>query len=163
MQMNNIQEIRRLSFGLSDNESSELFKTEIIARCSGNSSEVLEKTKEVLKIVINCELSFDDPVDDWEAVLPKWFVDACSPEISKEEAEELIKTGQGFETLSNMWTVSGFIYWFRPDQRSWYWWDGVTKDLNTLKIYLLVNGFPFAWGALEFLLKAAGVNSVEQV
>ena len=42
--MKNTEEIKRLSFGPSDDETTELFKAEIVAICDGNSAEVLERT-----------------------------------------------------------------------------------------------------------------------
>lgn len=155
-------ELKRLnSNGIEDNYKG--FIAEIIADCAGNASDVLQKTKDVLKKIIDCELSFDDPIDDWRVILPEWFINACSSEITKNEAEEILRTPQGYELLANRWTISGFIYWFRPEIRSWYWWDGIIKDQNILLIKVLVDGDPFAWGALEFLLKSAGANSVEEL
>lgn len=160
--MNNNEELKRLAFGVSENETTG-FIIEIVAGCEGNASEILQKVREVLKRVIDCELPFNASVEDWKAILPKWFVEACSPEINKQEAEKLLKTPQGFETLANTWTVSGFIYWFRPEERSWYWWDGIIKDHRTLIVQILVDEFPYAWGALEFLLKASGANNIEEL
>lgn len=156
------EELKRLSFGVSEVQT-EGFIVEILVTCDGNASEVLQKTKEVVKRIIDCELSFEDSVDDWKSILPNWFVEACSPEITKEEAEKLLETSRGFEALANRWTVSGFIYWFRPEEKSWHWWEGKIKDSNTLIVQILVSEFPFAWGSLGFLLRAAGADDVEEL
>lgn len=148
---------------LTKDSNSHGLTADLVVLCNGNAPEVLERCKDVLKKVIGSELSYEDSVDDWSALLPEWFVEACADEISREEADKILATPEGFAILANRWTVKGFIDWFRPEDRSWFWWNGKVKDSNTLMIQLVVYGFPFAWGALEFLLKASGANEVEEL
>lgn len=36
------------------------------------------------------------------------------------------------------------------------------KDENTFIVQLNVDGFPFAWGALKFLLEASGAKDIKE-
>jgi hypothetical protein len=146
-----------------DDSTPDGFITDLVAECKGNASEVLERCKDVLKKVVGSELSYEDSNDDWSVILPQWFIEACAKEISQEEAVRLIATPSGQVFLANRWTLKGFLYFFRSDDRSWYWWDGKVKDSDTLVVQLLVYGFPFAWEALAFLLKAAGADYVDEL
>jgi|SRR5580765_6621861 len=134
-----------------------------IVKCDGDASDVLRRAKEVLIRIIDCELTFEDSVEDWKAVLPEWFVNIASPELTRQEAEKLLSTPQGYEILARSWTVSGFIHWFRPEMRSWYWYDGEVRDRNNLLIQVLTYGYPFASGALEWLFKACGAERFEEI
>jgi hypothetical protein len=48
----------------------------------------------------------------------------------------------------------------QPDMRQWFWWDAIISDESTIKIAVQVNEYPFAWGALEQLFKAAGATAI---
>lgn len=144
---------------LSEVDQAKLPEAEIIVSCRGNAPEVLKRTKEILRQVLTSNLELDSPIDEWEKRIPTWFLDSCVSEPTGSEIQELLKTEKGFDALSNMWTLAGFLYWFRPELRSWYWWDGVLENSNILIIKLKVSGFPLAWGALQFLLKSAGAES----
>lgn len=135
-------------------------RTELLVACEGNSLEVLQKTTDVLIQVLEKSSDVDDSIVDWEAALPTWFVRKCAPEMQDSEVEKFLRTEEGTKTLSEIWTVSGFLYWFLPAMRSWYWSSGTIAGPDKLSIHLIVDGFPFAWGALKFLLRAAGAREI---
>ena len=149
-------ELARLSSGENvDVDTTSLMDATICVTCDGDARHVLERLKEVLHCAITAGGG-----EDAETLLPEWFVASCSSELSDGEVETMLRSPAGFERLSHIWTPNGFSYWFRPDQRSWYWWDGRVIDPDTLHIELKVEGFPFAWGALAFLLEAAGGKEI---
>ena len=87
-------------------------------------------------------------------MLPEWFIEKSSEEISQEEEERQMRLPMEERIgLSQRWSVSAFVHWFQPSERYWYWWDAVVKDANTLQIEVIVNDLPFPWGALEWLFK----------
>jgi hypothetical protein len=162
MLTNELKELHRLATGRPDDDLGGMFLLNIVAHCDGNSADLLAKLFSVLKRVIDCELSFDDPVDDWRAVLPKWFVEACGPDLSREAAEEYLRQKGGEIGPLELWDVGGFVDQFRPEVRSWWWWHGFTSSPDSLIVQIVIEGFPFAWDALHFLLLAAGATAVEQ-
>jgi hypothetical protein len=95
-------------------------------------------------------------------------VEACAPEVSQEEAERELarrrrlswKARAELEARAR-WSLDNWLYWFEPPQRSWEWWDGRVEGADRVRISLVVDGFPFAWGALGWLLRAAGAVSVD--
>src|SRR5437899_3002986 len=58
--------------------------------CAGNADAVLRNAKQILEIVLR-NSSDDMPEVDWFSILPKWFVDACAPELTAAEIDQLDK------------------------------------------------------------------------
>jgi hypothetical protein len=160
--MNKTDEIAQLNSDSLNKDNQRLFTTELIAHCGGNAFDVLEKTKQVLKRVIDCELLSEDSYEDWHNILPFWFVERCVPELSIQDVERLRRHDPRFELGEQSWSVEGFVYSFRPEERSWYWFNGLIKDPNILVVQVLVEGFPFAIENLVFLLEAAGAQKIER-
>jgi hypothetical protein len=138
-----------------------------VAKCKGNAPEVLEKAKETLKAVNENSLPEWPSIDRWRQILPAWFVNRCAPERSQEEAENwltwwksLTPAEQKKVLAEEEWSLSNWIYWFQPDNRQWYWWDGVPLDRNYVVIAVEVDAWPFAWGALRWLFRAAGADDL---
>jgi hypothetical protein len=159
--MNIKNELNRLANDVPEPEANG-FVVDYTAECGNEASEVNQRIKDVIKTIIETDLSFDEPIEKWEVILPEWFIKNCSPEISKDEAEKLLSTPRGYEILESMWTLTGFIYWFRPEMRSWYWLSSKVKNENTLLIKVLVYGYPFASGALKWLITAAGAKDITE-
>jgi hypothetical protein len=160
--MDKKNELNRLTNDVLKSEANG-FVVDYTAECGNDASEVNQRIKDVIKRIIETDLSFDEPIEKWESILPEWFINSCSLEISKDEAEKLLSTPEGYALLESMWTVSGFIYWFRPEMRSWYWLSSKIEDENTLLIKVLVYSDPFASGALKWLITASGAKSMKEV
>jgi len=58
------------------------------------------------------------------------------------------------------WALADWLHWLRPDERSWYWWDAAVNGSHELRVRVEVPGWPAALGALTWLLRAAGADSV---
>jgi hypothetical protein len=100
--------------------------------------------------------------------LPSWFVSECASEQSPEELEQWLawwKTLAPHEQLraeeSQRWSLEDWIYWFKPENRQWYWASARKIDPNTLDIAVEVDNWPFPWGALGWLLRAAGAEKID--
>jgi hypothetical protein len=154
------EELQRLSSSVSGH-SGEL-SVEIVATTSGNAGEVLDRCKDILRVVIDPAISLDAPGEKWKPLLPAWFTDACSPEITRAEAEEILAGPNGFNRYAEMWSLSDFLHWFKPGARQWFWLNGKVQTPDKLVVALQVDGWPFPWGALHFLLKAAGAKSIAE-
>lgn len=115
-------------------------------------------------------LSNGDPWPDleaWRQVLPSWFVLRCAPEQTKEEAERWLALAwwrklpaeeMARATDESGWSLANWLYWLEPEQREWYWWDGRVVDHDTARIVVDAQDVPATLGALEWLLKAAGLS-----
>jgi hypothetical protein len=53
------------------------------------------------------------------------------------------------------------LSWLQPEERQWYWWDGIARNTNELVVLVEVAGWPYGMGALECLLRAAGAESID--
>jgi len=59
------------------------------------------------------------------------------------------------------WSGLNTIYWLKPQERSWWWWDGACEDENTIRVAVAIDGWPYASGALRWILRASGAISAE--
>jgi hypothetical protein len=138
------------------------------ALCERNASEVLAKSKEIMKIIIENSLKDWPSDEDWAKKLPQWFISECAPEMSQEEANSWIKwwhslsREQQDEVEKNKkWSLLDWLYWLEPSRRAWFWWDAQTKGNKELLIAVEVTSWPFAWGALGWLFRACGAKHIE--
>src|SRR5688572_19474103 len=118
-----MDEVQRLSSGPKPGEAPNGVVTRFPLLCDGNAEEVLSRCKEALRSVIGVNIEPWPSDDEWERILPQWFVKACFPEITREEAERRRKLPMAEqERLAEEWSVGAWAYWFQPSERSWYWW-----------------------------------------
>jgi hypothetical protein len=131
--------------------------------CDGNADEVLERCREALGSVLTQSADPWPSVEHWGRVLPTWFVAACFPEITREEAQRRRALPlEQRERLAEQWSVAAWIYWFRPSERSWYWWNAKVIDANHAQVQVVTESIPFAMGSLKWLCKAAGARQVSE-
>jgi hypothetical protein len=160
----NQDEIRRIHEGTKESPPKGKIIANFVARCNGDAPIVLDRCKQVLGLVLQPDTGDWPSTDAWRSLLPEWFVEKSSEEISQEEAERRLRLPMEERIrLSQRWSVSAFVHWFQPSERYWYWWDAVVKDANTLQIKVIVEDEPFPWGSLDWLLRASGALSVEEL
>jgi hypothetical protein len=135
---------------------------------STDSELLLGRCREVLLVVLGYGESGWPPLATWHLVLPSWFVQACGPEQTAEEAarwlawwKSLPPDEQAAVADEQPWALSDWLHWFEPDQRFWYWLGADASDPRLLRIWLDTPGSPAPTGSLEWLLKAAGAAEVE--
>lgn len=130
---------------------------------SGDAQAVLLRVKEALVLAVDRDIQRWPTVDEWRAILPKWFVEKCADEISREEAERRRNLPMDERKgLADQWSVGAWTHWFKPSERSWYWWDARVIGKGRLKIEVVVDNVPFAMGSLKWLLKTAGATEVSE-
>lgn len=157
-------EIRRLREGAEDPLPRDKYLVSFIARCNGRAVEALERCKQVLSLVLQPDADDWPSIDEWRTRLPEWFVENSAEEITQEEAERRLQLPlEERLKLSQRWSVSAFVHWFQPSERYWYWWDAKIDNANTLRVWVIADDEPFPWGALDWLLRASGALSVEQL
>ena len=165
----NKAEIHRINYGAGKRDRNvENLLVNFNAVCPGNSIEVLNYCKEILKLIILSSES-QPSLEDWNNILPKWFIGRCAEEMTDAEAEESLKQWRLMSweekkkaELEERWSLSEGIYWFRPEMRHWFWWDSEIIDSNNFKITVEVDGLPFPSGSLKWLAIACGAVSFEE-
>ncbi len=166
--MERSDELRHLGAGPRSDEKPPLIDW-IIARCPGNAQAVLTKSKEVLEVVLSQDPENWPSDTQWASLLPRWFLNASGPKRSRKEAEEYLDRLKRLAPEERVrverearWSVSDFLYWFRPDERYWYWWDAEVESADKLRVAVVFDGWPYPSGALEWLLRAAGATEAEK-
>ncbi len=129
--------------------------------------DVVSRAKEVLLVVVSMNAEGSTPASRRDQ-LPAWFVDACAPEPSPEEAEAWLVWWRGLDpetrrraALDKPWSLADWEYWLQPEERQWYWWDAVTHGEHSATVSVEVLGWPAPLGALGWLLRAAGATTVD--
>ena len=108
--------------------------------------------------------------EEWAEFLPSWFVETFAPEKTPEEKAAWLAHWKSLtyeeklrQAPESQWTLSNWLYWFRPGQRQWWWWDAKAESSNTLKVEVEAEGWPFSSGTLDWLFKTAGGESIERI
>jgi hypothetical protein len=164
-------ELRRIECGPQHSEEPDgLGLIRFRARCAGNAWHVLDRAKSVLKLVAEKGLGTWPSDDEWRRLLPTWFVSACAPTKTREEAtawlawwRTLSPDEQARLARDEAWSVPDWTYWFQPGNRQWYWWDTALADEDNLLLAVEAREWPFPWGGLRWLFRAAGAHDLETV
>lgn len=167
--MKGIEELRRLRNGPDPDEKLNGFFTEsFVVRCPGNAEVVLSKAKEVMEIVLRYRTE-DWPSDaEWPSLLPAWFIAACAPEMSHEQHERYLEwwTKLSYDeklaeaARPSRWSPLDWVFLLHPNERCWWWWDASARGPNELLVTIVVDGWPFGWSDLSWLLRASGGQEV---
>jgi hypothetical protein len=101
--------------------------------------------------------------DEWRMLLPPGFVARCVPELTTEESEGWLSRWRAISPSEQEeseekepWSLVEWLYWAQPERREWFWWDANTLDDRSAVVAVEVQGWPFPWGSLSWLLRAAG-------
>lgn len=160
-------EINRLLNGVEEsNKATDKLLVDFEVKCEKNAKIVLERCKEVLKIVLGKSEAEWPSISEWRHLLPQWFIERCAREISMEEAERrLTLTIEERKEITRVegWRLSAWIYWFNPEEKQWFWWDAKIHDEDTIKITVECLYWPFPWGTLEWLFISSGAESIVEL
>lgn len=141
-------------------------------QCADDAESVAMKVKSVLIVVDEYSLRTSWPSrQEWASALPEWFVAACKPESSDEESRQHLEWWDNLDEAEKQrygkqhrpWSLENWIFWFVPVQRSWFWWETKAKSGDGLLMSIVVDSHPFASGALEWLLRAAGAKTMDEL
>ncbi|WP_375431314.1 hypothetical protein [uncultured Friedmanniella sp.] len=126
---------------------------------------VLRRSREVMTAVLDRPAQPWPSVAEWAESLPGWFVSACAPE-SEEELEAWVAwwrtldpPGRAAAAAAKRWSLETWLSWLEPEERQWFWWDAAVGGRRG-QVLVEVPGWPAPFGALEWLLRAAGAASV---
>lgn len=157
-------ELARLSSGPASSEMPKGMIATLTVYCDGNALEVLTRVKQVLGLVLQAGNPAALSIEQWRETLPSWFVSQCADEITQAEAERrrLLPYEQRVE-LAKHWSLGGWLYWFGLDERPWEWWSAKIILDTCFSIDLVVPGFPYPSGAIEWLLQCSGAKGIERM
>lgn len=134
-------------------------------RCQGDPTEILERVKSVLKTV-NHHSCVWPPDHTWPTLLPVWFTAKCRAEETPEESENWLARWRQLSDADKRkaeeargYSLRGWLYWMNPDNRQWFWWDAAPLR-GGMAVAVAVADWPFPWGALDWLFKAAGADGL---
>lgn len=162
------EELRRLDNGPARDEPVPgIGFVHLDVRCRGNAADVLNTAKGVMKaICLQCALGWSEEAD-WKSLLPEQFVSACAPEMTREQADELLKRlkalsdeDRAAEAKERPWSLDNWLYWVQPSERLWQWWDAKVESSNRIVVTVAVESWPFGWGALTWLFRGSGAVDV---
>ena len=161
-------ELDRLKSGPAQGQQSDVGTFFFIVRCASDAEAVLRRIKDVVSVVVQNSTEPWPSDEMWRRLLPAWYVSRCAPEESREKAEAWLRH---FKSLpheqqvkaneAREWSLGNWIYWFQPDNREWFWWNGRVEDSNTLRVTVESAELPFPYDALVWLFRASGATQVE--
>ncbi len=122
--------------------------------------------KQVLSCVLGLSVEqLETPVA--AALLPSWFVQACAPEESEAERARWLQWWRQLDDAdraraadARTWTLDDWLFWMRPEERQWYWWDSQILAPDHGQVLIKVTDWPTAVGSLVWLLRAGGARNV---
>jgi len=138
-----------------------------VARCPFGAEVVLNKVKSIIEIIDSIVLkgiTFESIV--WESILPEWFIQAFSPPMNTDQADQWLKHWESLSTierknLEEVWTLENWLYWMEVSNRSWFWWDAIIiEEFDHIVLCVQVDSWPFPWGSLKWLFKISGASEL---
>jgi len=167
-----VAELQRLKNTPSFDESIKgLGAVRFVAHCPIGASDVLTKATSLLRTVDEITLlSTSWPTDEqWSLKLPGWFTSVCAEPMTQQQAEQwlawwrdLPPDEQAKVEIEKDWSLDNWLYWMQPENRQWFWWDAkILGDCNHVVVVVQVESWPFPWGSLRWLFKAAGASALE--
>lgn len=138
--------------------------------CDGNSQEVLDTAISVMEVIcLQYESGWSEEAK-WRSILPSQFVSACAEEMTPSESQQWLQRWQVLsqeereaEERNRRWSLANWLYWLRPSERLWQWWDAKIVDSSHLVVRVAVESWPFGCGAINWLFRGSGAKQVTAV
>jgi hypothetical protein len=132
-----------------------------------SSAQVLTGVVEVLRVVLEQQQRGDWPDNaEWRSLLPEWFVAQTAPEMPIETDPprrprwwQLVRSPQVHEQ-AGPWSLGNWLYWFRPENRTWFWWGAYLVSTTEISLLLAADDWPVLVGALEWAFACAGAAEI---
>ena len=135
----------------------------------GDPGEILLKSRTLLSLVLEGASEPWPEVHEWALRFPAWFLRQCAPERSRADEESWLREWRSLPeperarmAAEKPWSLSGWIYWFRPENRTWFWWRAQVMDARSLQVHLAAPGWPYPSGAFRWMMRASGADRIEE-
>ena len=130
--------------------------------------QVIEKLKELLRVVDNIEYRSWSNLDALVILLPDWFLLACSKPFSNDEmvawldkwralsgdAQKLLEEERG-------WSAIDWLHWLHPQQRGWFVVLSEFRIGGSNQLTLATCEWLIPLGSLTWALRCAGATRVD--
>ncbi|MFD7159443.1 hypothetical protein ACFV9C_32925 [Kribbella sp. NPDC059898] len=164
--MNRDEELRRLR----GNDPAEAMGAGIrLSAESADSAVLLNRCRDVMVAVLQHPAADWPDLPTWRSEMPAWFVLACAPEKTPEQEQadliwwqSLSSDEQATADEASQWSLSDWLWWLEPENRTWYWLGAEVAGPRQLLVYVETDGDPSPTGALRWLLTAAGATQVDE-
>lgn len=167
--MNKIQaEIQRLKNNNPNHtEYSGKMKVSLTSSYGTDIEPIIDKVSNILLVILENSENQWPTLKEWEQLFPTWFIEKFAADMTKEEAEKWLKKWRKMslkkkakikETMK--WSLPDWLYWFEPQNREWEYHSISNISKDSFNFNILVDGWPFPHGAIDWLLKNCGVSSI---
>jgi hypothetical protein len=158
------EELRHVWHGPREDESPTGVALVRVVAETDDPAATLQRAREAMTAVLEAPPDLTD--EDLVARLPRWFLDASASESTPAEAEAELERTRAMsdaelaeDDATAKWSPLEWIYWMRPDERTWFWWNAQTN--GDLTVTAELPGHPSPTGSLRWLLRAAGASRAE--
>lgn len=171
--MNRHEEFQRVSeIAHSDTPEGHIVRIKLTAETG--MEQVLAKIKNILRTLLAYDQTNWPGDNEWSNLLPHWFFSQFRDEPTEDESKQWLmkwkklSEKQKIKQISDqseLWTLSGWTYWFRPDstERIWMWWNSKVISQGEGIVEIEVFDWPIAYEAFIHLCKLSGAKKVEIV
>lgn len=97
-----------------------------------------------------------------ESAVPPWFRNACASPRSEDEVERELRKWRALSDAEKLawsnalvWELDEWLHSMLPENRSWFVASAKIVE-SRIRCELIVDGYPFACGALHWMIRAAG-------
>lgn len=135
--------------------------------------EIKNVSGSLVKFTVICERQAQEVIDSCEAILTSFdrtFLEHESLDVvlyqqvfPSEFCKKFLLLDDVLEDHSDpekdyAWTMNDWLFMMHPDERFWYWWETKVIDDFSFEVTVLVDGVPFGYGSLEWLLITNGAR-----
>jgi hypothetical protein len=130
-------------------------------------SETSRQIRDVMRVVAEWQRdgkAFDESL---ELHLPPWFLAAMAPVRTRDEDARYVRWWQSLTPAQQdhverdqSWSLRDWLDWMAPSERTWFWWDLSQHSHREFLLAVTSYQWPFNWGALRWLLRAAGAVDI---
>ncbi|MDR2566547.1 MAG: hypothetical protein LBC97_10955 [Bifidobacteriaceae bacterium] len=182
--MDRADELRRLDSGPRPGERSGLAGVvEIRLETGVDADLVIHRVKDVLRIVLS---TTEEELERGEASgLPDWLMETFAPNGPEDDLDgrlwwasperekwwgglssrtrRLVTTYTPWREWYAPYTLDAWVYSFSEEFRTWFWWDARVDGPDRASVFIEVDGWPYSWFQLEWLLAVAGADVVDNL
>lgn len=137
--------------------------------CTPDVQATLARAKSVLAAILEAPERWPS-TEEWASRLPAWFVSACAAEQTEAEKQAWLRWWRGLDPAARAeaekarrWSLDDWLFYLEADERQWFWWSAAANDEHRGIVKVEVLGWPTPVGALEWLLRAAGAETVRVI
>ncbi len=115
--------------------------------------EGLSRLLQIVKLISSHPSDKWPNYDEWQELLPKWFLDSFR-QYSQDEALELMRKTPREKWTEIPWDFGSWLDAVRV--RGWSWWSSASEE-ELMKIFLSISNWPASLQAFEHIITSSGL------